>query len=137
MSNILTVQDIKAVTVTAKRWFDRTYGNTYHSVTLSVLIPVSLANDLDLNKWKRPLDDGEVWVDLAYEPFLYGYGDAWGQTAMELFYIAVMGIEEKSGTLSYFCSKINLPFCPLVHDVKRKKICNFRVKLKDIKETVL
>jgi hypothetical protein len=46
--------------IVAKRWFQRTYGNTYHSVRIS--------------------KDGR---ELVYLPFQYGYGEQWLQTAFE------------------------------------------------------
>ena len=46
--------------ITARRWFQKTYGNTYHSV--------------------RIYRDGEL---IATLPFQYGYGDRWLQTAFE------------------------------------------------------
>jgi hypothetical protein len=42
------------------RWFQRTYGNTYHSVRI----------------WK----DGQL---IAHLPYQYGYGDQWLQTALD------------------------------------------------------
>jgi hypothetical protein len=47
--------------VIAKRWFQKSYGNTYHSVKVYV--------------------DGEL---IEYVPFEYGYGDQWQQTAHEV-----------------------------------------------------
>lgn len=49
------------IDIIAKRWFQRTYGNTYHSV--------------------------EIWIDGKYLdkiPFAYGYDYAYMQTAHEL-----------------------------------------------------
>jgi len=47
--------------IIVRRWFQKTYGNTYHSV-------IVYANS-------------EV---IGREHFRYGYGDAWKQTAMEI-----------------------------------------------------
>ena len=47
--------------VAARRWFDRINGNTYHSVTIYA-------------------DGGEI----AREPFTYGYGDQYQETAAQL-----------------------------------------------------
>lgn len=46
--------------IEGRRWFQRTYGNTYHSV--------------------RIMEDG---AELAYIPFAYGYGDQFLQTALD------------------------------------------------------
>lgn len=48
----------KPIYVLARRWFQRSYGNTYHSVTV-------------------------VWSDdtITKEPFVYGYGEQWKETA--------------------------------------------------------
>ena len=46
--------------IEGRRWFQRTYGNTYHSV--------------------RIFKDGEM---IAHLPFQYGYGDQFLQTAWE------------------------------------------------------
>lgn len=48
------------LTIVGRRWFDRVYGNTYHSVELY-------------------RDDER----LAYVPFAYGYGDQYRQTAFK------------------------------------------------------
>ena len=49
------------ITVNGKRWFERTNGNTYHSVDVYV--------------------DGEL---IGREPFTYGYGDGYKQTALDI-----------------------------------------------------
>lgn len=46
--------------IEGRRWFQRTYGNTYHSVRIT--------------------KDGEP---LAYLPYQYGYGDGYLQTALD------------------------------------------------------
>jgi len=46
--------------ISARRWFNRTYGNTYHSV--------------------RIYQDGK---QIAYLPYQYGYGEQWLQTAID------------------------------------------------------
>lgn len=47
--------------ITVKRWFQKSYGNTYHSVTVS--------------------KDNEF---LGYIPFRYGYGDHYLNTAAKI-----------------------------------------------------
>jgi hypothetical protein len=49
------------VQVSGRRWFERTNGNTYHSVSVTV--------------------DGE---HIGTVPFAYGYGDQYMQTATEI-----------------------------------------------------
>lgn len=48
------------ISVEGRRWFQKTYGNTYHSVRIYV--------------------DGK---EVAYLPFQYGYGDQFLQTALD------------------------------------------------------
>lgn len=48
--------------INSKKWFDKTYGNTYHAVSV-----------------KRVKDDKEVYRD----EFEYGYGEQWKQTAYD------------------------------------------------------
>ena len=52
---------MEMITIIGRRWFQKTYGNTYHSVVVLV--------------------DGE---EIGREPFAYGYGDQYIQTAHEL-----------------------------------------------------
>jgi hypothetical protein len=47
--------------ITARRWFQKTYGNTYHSVKVYI--------------------DGEL---VGHVPFTYGYGSQYEQTALEI-----------------------------------------------------
>jgi hypothetical protein len=51
----------KHIVIVGKRWFQRTYGNTYHSVSVEV--------------------DGE---HLDYVPFAYGYDEGYLQTACQI-----------------------------------------------------
>lgn len=53
------------ITVIGRRWFDRRAGNTYHSVCVYV--------------------DG---VNVGSNPFAYGYGDCYRQTAHEILQAA-------------------------------------------------
>ena len=50
----------QTIHIEGRRWFQRTYGNTYHSV--------------------RIFRDGE---EIAYLPFQYGYGEQFLQTAFD------------------------------------------------------
>lgn len=51
----------KPIYVIARRWFQKSYGNTYHSVTI-------------------------LWSDstISKEPFMYGYGEQWRETAKNM-----------------------------------------------------
>lgn len=83
------------ITVLGRRWFEKTNGNTYHSVKVCI--------------------NGN---EIGYEPFNYGYGSQYLQTAVEL-------VNEKLDT------KIEFPLWKLkekginlienVVDVPRKK----------------
>ena len=63
------MKKFKLIIIDARRWFDRTYGNTYHSVTVTV-------------KHARK-DDLVLRCDFAY-----GYGEQYLQTAHELLHQA-------------------------------------------------
>ena len=54
------------ITVIGKRWFQKTYGNTYHSVRVTIL----------------DVESGEEQE--FYEPFKYGYDDQYRETATKL-----------------------------------------------------
>lgn len=54
------------ITVTGKRWLEKTYGNTYHSVRVTIL----------------DIQSGEEQE--FYEPFKYGYDDQYRVTATKL-----------------------------------------------------
>ena len=80
MENTLTDSNVKiqSLTIVANRWFDRTYGNTYHSV--------------------RVYGDNEL---IGENPYSYGYGDQYIQTAFEILqergYFPKTGERLKSG----------------------------------------
>lgn len=61
----LSEQKCLDITITARRWFARTYGNTYHSVTVTVGM-------------------GQSVEFRAREPYAYGYGEQYLQTAFSL-----------------------------------------------------
>jgi hypothetical protein len=51
---------MKQLHIEGRRWFQKTYGNTYHSV--------------------------RIWADgkqIAHLPYQYGYGEQWLQTALD------------------------------------------------------
>jgi len=55
------MKDFNHITIIGKRYFQKTYGNTYHSVNVIV--------------------DGE---SIGYVPFAYGYDDHYKQTAHKI-----------------------------------------------------
>lgn len=57
----MNIEDIKSITVIAKKWFDKPNGNTYHSCIVLV--------------------DGK---EVGYTSFEYGYGEQYKQTALKL-----------------------------------------------------
>jgi hypothetical protein len=64
--------------ITAKRWFQKSYGNTYHSVTIREnLFNAYQKNDIIYNK------------EVGRISFRYGYGDHYLNTAAD-----IMGISE-------------------------------------------
>lgn len=103
-------KEIEAAHVTARRWFQKSYGNTYHSVVVSILVK------------------GDVnWMDLAVEPFVYGYGQQYEQTALDLFY-TFLDIPErqdldsvKVAYLKTACQMLGIKYTEDCQDVSRKK----------------
>lgn len=85
--------------ITAKRWFQKTYGNTYHSVL------VEKVSGQGMN-WK------EEFID--YKPFTYGYGDHYLNTAAE-----ILGMTESE--LRQDIRDNRDKYCIFVSDVNRKK----------------
>jgi len=85
--------------VTGKRWFQRTNGNTYHSVLVERVFGVG-------ESYKREV--------LAYVPFQYGYGDHYLQTAAE-----ILGMEY--GEMLESMRKQPELWVVNVYDVSRKK----------------
>lgn len=54
--------NISRISVKGARWFQRTYGNTYHTTYISALI-------------------GDTWVEIGSTEIEYGYGDQYLCTA--------------------------------------------------------
>ena len=82
--------------ITAKKWFQKSYGNTYHSVLVE---KVTGAGD---NYRKRTI---------GFQPFAYGYGDHYINTAA-----GILGISEEElrkdimqnpDKYAIFCSDVN------------------------------
>ena len=96
-----TLKKGSVITIIGKRWFDKIYGNTYHSVKVLV--------------------NGD---QVGYIPFTYGYGDMYEQNATEILWKAYKLPEafSKNLALSYLRHhkngyKVNI----FVSDVQRKK----------------
>ena len=87
---------VKSIQVIGKRWFQRSYGNTYHSVKISI----------NNNKWIRL-------------PKQYGYGDQYITTAKN--YLVKEGILEHSPDVLWrYCQYHNIKLLTSVSDVKRE-----------------
>ena len=95
---------MKTITIIARRWFERTNGNTYHSCTALV--------------------DGE---SVGVVNFTYGYGSHYLQTGTKILEKA--GFLKDSETyengshesLWRYCDRKNITFYETVSDVSRKK----------------
>jgi hypothetical protein len=77
----------KLITVSGKRWFDKTYGNTYHSV------------DVTVEDFKTKI------VESFYAPLTYGYDDQYRETASKLLEKhtdILKGIEDAKYGLNYW-----------------------------------
>lgn len=95
------------VKVHARRWFQKSYGNTYHSVEVTV----------------KDLETGEEQE--FYEPFTYGYGDHYRVTATKVLrkhtnilesvqsdydlhsWRVLEELEEKGILVKFFCEDVN------------------------------
>jgi hypothetical protein len=88
---------MKNITILGRRWFDKTYGNTYHSV--------------------RAIVDGEEVVSV---PFHYGYGDQYQQTAYNEL-VKVGALQEGIASLSLYCREHDIALYTDVVDVVKKK----------------
>ena len=75
---------IKSITVQGKRWFQRTYGNTYHTA--------------------RVLIDGK---EVFYSPITYGYDRHYYQTAIK--WLGENGYLEPFGERWNLCGKYAIP----------------------------
>jgi hypothetical protein len=86
------------ITIRAARWFARDYGNTYHSVTLT-------------------MPDGTQ----LRTPYAYGYGEQWKDTAMDLIreHLKVERVENER--LETITQRLGFYFEYTVLDVPRKK----------------
>lgn len=89
----------KTISIFARRWFQKSAGNTYHSVTIYV--------------------DGE---EVHYEPFEYGYGTQYQETAARWLYNNgyLPGLA-KNETLWRYAQRKGIKFNEDVAEVSRKK----------------
>ena len=88
----------KSVHVAGRRWFERTNGNTYHSV--------------------------RVWVDgklIGHAPFHYGYGNHYQQTAEEFLIKAGIMPAGETTHLSIWMRENDIVYVDDIVDVQRKK----------------
>ena len=87
----------QSITVQGRRWFQRTYGNTYHTV--------------------RVLVDGR---EVFQSEKQYGYGEQYLQTACE--WLECVGtVPPKSWPLTLFCLDNGIAFDYSVTDVGRER----------------
>lgn len=69
------MKTIKAVHISGKRWFQKLYGNTYHTVKIEVAF-----------------EDGTR--ELLSSPRTYGYGEMWNQTALTMLIDGGYAVQE-------------------------------------------
>ena len=90
--------EVKKIYLHARRWFQRSYGNTYHTV--------------------------EIWVNdrLVHKiPFTYGYGDQWSYNAGKWLFDNGYGSFNGYYPISRYCRESGIEYNFAVEDVKRKK----------------
>ena len=87
------------IKITAKRWFQKTYGNTYHSCLVEKCTGTG-------NDYKREV--------IGYEPFSYGYDRSYLSTTAK-----ILGMDE--GILREDIRNHPEHFCIFCTDVTRKK----------------
>lgn len=93
---------MKVITITARRWFQKTYGNTYHSVEVSLL-------------------DGDKWKVLGVNNFEYGYGNHYLHSATTILKEHGLIPEDIYQINHNICEKYHLSINEIVSDVSRKK----------------
>lgn len=104
-----TAPCIKAIGIDARRWFQKTYGNTYHSVTLKIAFTDGTSTEIESGKH-------------------YGYGEQWNQTALDMFanrfgftIPSYSNGSKKFVYLTSFAKHLEIPCFDVVSDVKRQK----------------
>ena len=71
----ININEVSYIKIVAKRWFQKSYGNTYHSVEVFAASGTGTEYKLE---------------SIGYIPFRYGYGDHYLNTAAE-----ILGISEQ------------------------------------------
>jgi len=94
-----TKKDQGYIKITAKKWFQRSYGNTYHSCRVERVSGTG-------SNYKTEL--------IGYVPFTYGYGDHYLNTAA-----GIMGMTESY--LRHDLRENRSNYAVFVTDVLRKK----------------
>ena len=100
---------VKSITIEGRRWLQRSYGNTYHSVRVAVMLDDGTVESFDSGKH-------------------YGYGEAYNKTALDImegkFNIFVPRYQNgvrHYGYLSRWAVENNVPCTVTVQDVVREK----------------
>lgn len=125
--NKIRMSDIKAIDVSARRWFQRSYGNTYHSVLLSALVSRETANRLLPDEYSLDGCISDVYIDLGFEKFAYGYGDHFEHTALQALIDCVedapewLKVGQSMYTIRAACKKAGWALDVGCSDVDRKK----------------
>ena len=88
------------IIIQAKKWFQKTYGNTYHSCLVEKITGTG-------KKYKKEV--------IGYKPFEYGYGDHYLNTAAK-----ILGITERD--LRQDIRDNREKYLIIALDVNRKKI---------------
>lgn len=93
---------IASIHITAKRWFQKSAGNTYHSAVITVL---------DIAGESRTLRTG----------IHYGYGEGWDQTALALFLAETKLDSDGWGYLTRWARENGIPCITSVADVSKER----------------
>lgn len=121
--NTVKAADIKEISITGKRWFQRSYGNTYHSVSVAAVVSKEVAEKC-VGLPHYPAGNGDVWVDLAYVSDVYGYERHFEHTALQCLKQATEDAPKAWDDLHYICQAalaLGVEYSENVYDVSRKK----------------
>lgn len=122
--NKVNANEIKEISITGKRWFQRSYGNTYHSVSVGAVVSRQTANNIDPEVYPLTERNGDVWIDLGLVDFAYGYERHFENTALSILIEAVIDAPEDWKKYGYICqvaTELNIPYSENIYDVRRKK----------------
>lgn len=100
----INLSDVQCVHIQARRWFQKSYGNTYFSLQVDVEIA------------------GKI-VEVVNVPFEYGYGDHYDTVALEQFKVAV-NLDKPLADYCYLSRALkesDIKVYNHVSDVNRKK----------------